>query len=166
MSTEALKLSPRAGWVASELMMGNTMSLVSMGWNTSKDIGYTVGKKSGHCPLEKQPEGSWLLQASPGSRNTRQVAWISGLIFHSSQVSFKLCLSSCRLGGISLQIASVRVQSGKRTIKARKSIPTGQESVRGGGVLRARRACHHKNVQLCYHLTFSAYYLIFPGRER
>ena len=46
MSTEALKLSPRAGWVASELMMGNTMSLVSMGWSTSKDIGYTVGKKS------------------------------------------------------------------------------------------------------------------------
>lgn len=84
----------------------------------------------------------------------------------TAQVSSKICPSSCRLGGISLEIVSVGVWSGELSMKERKSVPLGWESARGGGVLRACSVCHQKNIRLCYHLAFLAYYFIFAGRER
>lgn len=84
----------------------------------------------------------------------------------AAQVGSKLCPSSCRLGGISLEIVSVGVRSGEVGMKERKTVPLGWENAKGGGVLRACRVCHQKNVQLCYHLVSPVYYFIFAGKER
>lgn len=126
------------------MITGNTTSSVAKSWSPRRGHRLCCRRRVSDCHLpEKQGAHSCCNLALVAEMQKKWLGFpkdsLASFSILAAQGSSKLCPSSCRLGGISLEILSVGVRSGELGMKERKTIPLGWESVRGGGVLRACR---------------------------